>query len=137
MCSRLQIKVTAVDKKYWLARERTSLRMATVASSSRARLAHYDLAGRYSVKAAGTAGASSRIERRLSASQAIASTGEGQPLSAATSDAFYYSCLEQGAKYLADRAADPDERAEHLRAGAAYAARAEEAAPSGHAHRVH
>ena len=37
--------------KYWLGRKRASLKMARDATSSLARLAHYDLAGRYSVKA--------------------------------------------------------------------------------------
>ena len=40
-----------MEKGYWLSRERASLRMARGATSSRARLVHYDLAGRYSVKA--------------------------------------------------------------------------------------
>ena len=40
-----------MEKAYWLGRKRASLKLARDASSSRARLAHYDLAGRYSVKA--------------------------------------------------------------------------------------
>jgi len=40
-----------MEKEYWLGRKRASLKLAQDASSSRARLAHYDLAGRYSVKA--------------------------------------------------------------------------------------
>ena len=40
-----------MEKAYWLGRKRASLKLAQDASSSRARLAHYDLAGRYSVKA--------------------------------------------------------------------------------------
>jgi len=41
-----------MEKKYWLGRKRESLAMAHNASSAEARLIHYDLAGRYSVKAA-------------------------------------------------------------------------------------
>ena len=41
-----------MDKSYWLDRKRASLAMARGAASSVARLIHYDLAGRYSVKAA-------------------------------------------------------------------------------------
>ena len=41
-----------MEKAYWLDRKRASLKLAQNAASSRARLAHYDLAGRYSVKAA-------------------------------------------------------------------------------------
>jgi hypothetical protein len=40
-----------MEKAYWLGRQRASLKMAQSATSSRARLAHYDLAGRYSVNA--------------------------------------------------------------------------------------
>ena len=40
-----------MEKAYWLGRKRTSLKLARAASSSEARLAHYDLAGRYSLKA--------------------------------------------------------------------------------------
>jgi hypothetical protein len=40
-----------MEREYWLGRKRMSLAMAQNAGSSEARLAHYDLAGRYSVKA--------------------------------------------------------------------------------------
>ena len=40
-----------MEKAYWLERKRASLKMAQEAASSTARLVHYDLAGRYSVKA--------------------------------------------------------------------------------------
>jgi hypothetical protein len=40
-----------MEKAYWLSRKRASLKLAQNAASSEARLAHYDLAGRYSVKA--------------------------------------------------------------------------------------
>ena len=40
-----------MEKAYWLGRKRASLKMAQSAASSKARLVHYDLAGRYSVKA--------------------------------------------------------------------------------------
>ena len=40
-----------MEKAYWLGRKRASLKLAQNAASSEARLAHYDLAGRYSVKA--------------------------------------------------------------------------------------
>lgn len=41
-----------MDKAYWLTRKRASLKMARNASSSEARLVHYELAGRYSLNAA-------------------------------------------------------------------------------------
>jgi hypothetical protein len=40
-----------MEKAYWLERERASIKMAKSASCSAARLAHYDLAGRYSLNA--------------------------------------------------------------------------------------
>jgi hypothetical protein len=40
-----------MEKAYWLSREMASLKLAKNASSSRARLVHYDLAGRYGLKA--------------------------------------------------------------------------------------
>ena len=116
-----------METKYWLTRQVSSVRMALAAKSSRARLVHYELAGRYGVKAS-EASSSTPLARRLSASRIIASAKLGPARSA--SDQFYYSCLEQGAKYLAAQAVDPTEREQHLRAGAAYAARAEEAAAS-------
>jgi len=41
-----------MDKSYWIGRKRSAMRMARAATSSEARLIHYELAGRYSIKAA-------------------------------------------------------------------------------------
>ena len=41
-----------MDKNYWIGRKRAAMGMARAATSAEARLIHYDLAGRYSVKAA-------------------------------------------------------------------------------------
>jgi hypothetical protein len=48
----LALQEVCIDKAYWLTRNRASLELAKNASNSEARLAQYDLAGRYSVKAA-------------------------------------------------------------------------------------
>jgi hypothetical protein len=40
-----------MEKAYWLSRKRASLKLALNAASSEARLVHYDLAGRHSLKA--------------------------------------------------------------------------------------
>lgn len=40
-----------MEKAHWLSRKRASLKLAKEAASSQARLVHYDLAGRYSLKA--------------------------------------------------------------------------------------
>jgi hypothetical protein len=41
-----------MEKKYWIGRKRASMGMARRAASSEARLIHYELAGRYSIRAA-------------------------------------------------------------------------------------
>jgi hypothetical protein len=40
-----------MEKAYWLSRKRASLKLAQNAAGAEARLVHYDLAGRYSLKA--------------------------------------------------------------------------------------
>jgi hypothetical protein len=40
-----------MEKAHWLSRKRASLKLAQDAASAEARLVHYDLAGRYSLKA--------------------------------------------------------------------------------------
>jgi hypothetical protein len=40
-----------MEKAHWLGRKKASLKLAQDAASSEARLVHYDLAGRYSLKA--------------------------------------------------------------------------------------
>jgi hypothetical protein len=40
-----------MEKGYWLSRKRASLKSAQNAASAEARLIHYDLAGRYSLRA--------------------------------------------------------------------------------------
>lgn len=116
-----------METKYWLSRQRAAIAMARAATSSRARLAHFELAGRYSLKAADALPASG-LARRMAVSKIIASSRDQEALAAANSDAFYYECLEQGAGYLAALATSPEQRAEHLRAGMLYARRAAEAA---------
>ena len=46
-----------MENKYWIGRERSAMAMARGAVSSEARLIHYELAGRYSMKAAACAAA--------------------------------------------------------------------------------
>ena len=40
-----------MEKAYWLSRQSASVKSAQSAATSKARLVHYDLAGRYSLKA--------------------------------------------------------------------------------------
>ena len=44
-----------MEQKYWLKRKRASVAKANDADSAEARLIHFDLAGRYSIKAADAA----------------------------------------------------------------------------------
>jgi hypothetical protein len=44
-----------METAYWLGRERASLANARGATGAEARLIHYELAGRYSIKAANSA----------------------------------------------------------------------------------
>ena len=44
-----------MEKAYWIGRKRASLKLAREASGSEARLIHYDLAGRYGLKAVSAA----------------------------------------------------------------------------------
>jgi hypothetical protein len=48
-------KVNIMEQAHWLSRKRASIAMAQKAVSGAARLIHYELAGRYSVKAADAA----------------------------------------------------------------------------------
>jgi hypothetical protein len=55
-CDRRYLRALAcrrrsVEKTYWLSRKRASLKMAQNAAGSESRLIHYDLAGRYGLKA--------------------------------------------------------------------------------------
>lgn len=47
----LSLQEMIMEKAYWMSRKRASLKLAQNAASAEARLVHYDLAGRYSVKA--------------------------------------------------------------------------------------
>ncbi len=83
-----------MDHAYWIQRKRAAAANASRAVSSRARLVHLDLAGRYSVMAAAAA---------------------DRP------DAAYYERLETGARWLASRARVETERQEHLGMAGKYA----------------
>lgn len=48
----LAAEMNIMEQAHWLSRKRASVAMAKNAASSAARLIHYELAGRYSVKAA-------------------------------------------------------------------------------------
>ena len=41
-----------MEKTYWLRRKRAAMAMARAAKTSESRLIHYDMAGRYSIRAA-------------------------------------------------------------------------------------
>lgn len=41
-----------MEQRYWIGRKRAAMALAREATSAEARLIHYDMAGRYSIKAA-------------------------------------------------------------------------------------
>ena len=122
-----------VEKKYWLGRERAAMAMARGAAGAEARLIHYDLAGRYSVKAA-------QCAPFLAVREPPAAGAEPAPLllseaAPVLSDADHYGRLRIGAEYLAARASDPEERDAHLEMARLYRGRAlAAAAPAGSVH---
>lgn len=59
-----------MEQTYWLGRKRASAANARSAGSAEARLAHLELAGRYSVKAAASAEAGGPAPPRLALRQA-------------------------------------------------------------------
>ena len=52
MSSRLPAEAMHMEKNYWIGRKRAAMAMARGAASPEARLIHYEMAGRYSIKAA-------------------------------------------------------------------------------------
>jgi hypothetical protein len=86
-----------MEQDYWLGRTRTSSAMAEAASCAEARLAHLELAGRYSIMAA-VAG------RRFDEADVGAPFG----------GSVYYERLETGARWLASHAPTAAEHREHL-----------------------
>lgn len=110
-----------MEQSYWLGRKRDAAANARRTGSSRARLVHLDLAGRYSVLAARAAEAR---PHPLQAREAI-------ELSVAASefpDAAYYERLETGARWLASQAGSEAERHEYLGIANLHARRRTEAA---------
>ena len=112
-----------MEQSYWLGRMRASAANARGAESSRARLVHFDLAGRYSVMAAQAAAARSgdgaRQELRLALDPP------------AMQDAAHHEQLEIGARWRASRAATEAERHEHIGTANFHARRRLEAAARG------
>lgn len=94
-----------MEHSYWLRRRRISGANARRAITAQARLVHFDLAGRYSVKAATVAA--------------------GEPLPAPSPEVAgssdYYHQLETGARWLASQALGQDERDEHVGMAERYA----------------
>jgi hypothetical protein len=100
-----------MEQRYWLGRKRASAAAASRAQSSRSRLIHLDLAGRYSIKAALAGPERARVGARV----ALA-LPQPQP-----GDAEHYERLETGARWLASRSIDEEERHEHLGMATKYA----------------
>jgi hypothetical protein len=98
-----------MERAYWLGRKRESLANARRAKTSVSRLIHFDLAGRYSVKAAAAAGGRQTAPLAMTLPQRC------------EDDAEHYRQLETGARWLAGRASEEAERHEHLAMAGKYA----------------
>ena len=110
-----------MEQSYWLGRKRDSAANARRSDSSRARLVHLDLAGRYSVLAALAAEARTPLHRgQDGATLALAPPEYPDPA--------YYERLETGARWLASRAGCEAERDGHLATANLHARRRLEAA---------
>jgi hypothetical protein len=105
-----------MEQTYWLGRKRASATNARHARSAEARLAHLDLAGRYSVKAAACGPPQPALRLALPQSE--------------PADAAYYGRLEAGAVWLASQTDVDGERREHLGMAARYARLRLDAEPS-------
>ena len=88
-----------MEHSYWLRRSRAAGAMARRAETAEARLAHLELSGRYSIKAAATA-------RTRGCAPAVLEPEHG--------GAVYYEQLEGGARWLAAKAGGAAERDQHL-----------------------
>ena len=100
-------------KTYWLERKRAAMAMAREAKTGETRLIHYEMAGRYSIKAA-----TSAPPPTDAAPPAAEAEAEALP------DAVHYAQLEIGARYLADGSSDPTQREVHLQMARIYRRRA-------------
>ena len=117
-----------MEQTYWLGRTRQASAMARKAGSSRARLIHLDLAGRYSIMAAASAAAQRTAREPLQAALAVPAPTLDEPPYGGTA---YYERLETGARWLAARAPADGERDEHLGMAVRYGRLRVDAARSG------
>jgi hypothetical protein len=114
-----------MEQAYWLRRTRASSEMARRARTAEARMAHLELAGRYSIKAA-TASPRPAAAARLELRPAM---GEAE-VDAVFGGAAYYERLEAGARWMATQAATAAERDGHIEAANRYARLRSDAASS-------
>ena len=108
-----------MEQAYWLGRTRASSQMARRARSAEARMAHLELAGRYSIKAAA---ASRRAEHSAVPAQLHlrAPMGETQ-IDAVFGGVAYYERLETGARWMASQTHSAEARDRHIAAANRYA----------------
>jgi hypothetical protein len=107
-----------MEQAYWLGRTHASSQMARRARSAEARMAHLELAGRYSIKAA----IASRRPERITAPvqlQLRAPMGETE-VNAVFGGVAYYERLEMGARWMASQAHTAAERDRHIAAANRY-----------------
>lgn len=113
-----------MEKTYWLGRKRAAMAMARGADGSAARLIHYEMAGRYSIKAAQSA-PSPLLKAPIPVAAPLHLSADLRALP----DEAYYARLATGAEYMAARAADAAERDGHLAHARDYRERERDSAP--------
>ncbi len=114
-----------MEKTYWLGRKRAAMAMARGADGSAARLIHYEMAGRYSIKAAHSAPTPPLLRAPIPVPAPLHLSADHRALP----DEAYYARLATGAEYMAARAADATERDGHLALARDYRERERDSAP--------
>ena len=109
-----------MDQAYWLGRTHASSEMAKRAQGAEARMAHLELAGRYSIKAA-TASSRRSVQAAPGTRMVLRSSPAEVNADAVFGGVAYYERLETGARWMASNAAGAAERDRHLAAANKYA----------------
>jgi hypothetical protein len=123
-------KVNRMEQAYWLRRTRAASQMARRANSAEARMAHLELAGRYSIMAATASRRPPAVPSQL---HLRAPAGE-TAIDATFGGAAYYERLEAGARWMALQARSSSERNRHITAANRYARLRSDAAASNGVH---
>jgi hypothetical protein len=107
-----------MEQAYWLGRTRASSQMARRARSAEARMAHLELAGRYSIKAAIASHSPERVA--VPAQLQLRTPMRESDVDAVFGGVAYYERLEKGARWMASQAHTAAARDRHIAAANRY-----------------